>query len=140
MARTNYRPRTITSCDEIEWQCAGDEIDLAVIILDDSQQLIVVKHQISADETLPILLKAHAKILMVSARYKDYESGVHVMLSLQNYTRITLISSEAVNLCGVPRGSYAWPSVQKLISMEESFAMELRDRADEVLAKIHSSL
>ena len=33
MAHTNYRPRTITSCAEIEWLNQGAEIDLAVIIL-----------------------------------------------------------------------------------------------------------
>jgi len=32
MAHTNYRPRTITSCAEIEWLKLGAEIDLAVII------------------------------------------------------------------------------------------------------------
>jgi len=33
MAHTNYRPRMITSCAEIEWLSQGEEIDLAVIIL-----------------------------------------------------------------------------------------------------------
>jgi len=33
MAHTNYRPRKITSCAEIDLRKRGTEIDLAVIIL-----------------------------------------------------------------------------------------------------------
>ncbi|KAF9347003.1 Breast cancer 2, early onset [Mortierella sp. NVP85] len=166
MAHTNYQPRTITSCAEIECLHQGAEIDLAVIILaignrvahsnrifmvvtDDSQQLTLVEHQVSADQTLPVSLKVHARILMASVRYKtlDHKLGVRVVVSLQNYTHITVISSGSGNLRGVPGWpSYAQPSLQQLTKMvdggrgqgrmEGSVIVELMARANEVLMKI----
>jgi len=123
-----------------------------MVVTDDSQQLTLVEHQVSADQTLPISLKVHARILMASARYKtlDFKLGVQVVVSLQNYTHITVVSSGSANLFGVPGWpSYAQPSLQKLNnmvggsrrqgSMEESVVVELMARANEMLMEIHPS-
>ncbi|KAF9342272.1 hypothetical protein BGX34_008451, partial [Mortierella sp. NVP85] len=101
---------------------------------------------VSADQTLPIPLRVNARILMASARYKmeDYELGVRIVVSLQSYTHITAIPSESAGLGGAPGWkSYALPSLQKLIKMadgrEEGVSVELMDKANEILVKIHSS-
>ncbi|KAK3813323.1 MAG: LOW QUALITY PROTEIN: BRCA2, oligonucleotide/oligosaccharide-binding, domain 1-domain-containing protein [Benniella sp.] len=166
MADTSYRPRKITSCAEIERLLPGAEIDLAVIILavsnriagsnrifmvvtDNSQQLTVVEHQVSAGQTSPISLKVHARILMANARHKeqDFELGVPVVMSLQSYTNITVVSSPSANLSGVPKWlSYAQPSLQKLSElvggsrrqgeMEEGSIVDLMARGNDMLKKI----
>ncbi|KAK3813293.1 MAG: BRCA2, oligonucleotide/oligosaccharide-binding, domain 1-domain-containing protein [Benniella sp.] len=166
MANTNYRPRAVTSCAEIEYLFPGAEIDLAVIILavsnriagsnrifmvvtDNSQQLTVVEHQVSADQTLPISLKVHARMLMANARHKaqDFELRVPVVMSLQGYTNITVVSSPSANLSGVPKWlSYAQPSLQKLSElvggsrrqgeMEEGSVVDLTARGNDMLKKI----
>jgi len=124
-----------------------------MVVTDESQRLTLVEHHVSADQTLPISLKVHTRILMASARYKrmEFKLGVRVVMSLQNYTHITVISSGSADLCGVPRWkSYALPSLQKLIEMadgskrqggmEESVVEELTARANEMLMKLQPSL
>jgi hypothetical protein len=102
---------------------------------------------------LPISLEAHTRILMASARYKTLDSmlGILVVVSLQNYAHITVLSPGSPNLCGVPGWkSYAVPSLQKLIEMAdgsrrqgrmgECVVVELMARANEMLMEIHPSL
>jgi len=119
-----------------------------MVVTDNSQQLTLVEHQVSADQTLPISMKVHDRILMASAQYKmmHYKLGVRIMLSLQNFTHIIVLTSEAAKLSAVSVWSYAQPSLQKLNEMmggsrrqgrmEESVVVELMDRAYEILMEV----
>ncbi|KAG0006737.1 hypothetical protein BGZ65_004415 [Modicella reniformis] len=169
---TNYRPREITACAEIEYLDQGAEVDLAVIILaindktvnsnkvymvvaDASRQLILVDHQISADQPLPSFLKVHAKILIANARFKmrDYKFGVDVVMSLQSYTHISgtgtgpLVSTSGIS--GWPL--YAQPSLQQLNEMvngvcghgrieDKGNLVELMARANALFVEMQPSL
>ncbi|KAF8932065.1 Breast cancer 2, early onset [Dissophora ornata] len=124
MLLTDYQPREITTCADVEHLYQGAEIDLAVIILavgeavtssnriyfvvtDASKQLLLVEHQVSvsgtsstADQNLspPSFLKVHAGILMTNARFKirDYKLGLDIVSSLQSYTHITAASTPII--------------------------------------------
>jgi len=119
-----------------------------MVVTDNSQKLIIVQHEISADQTLPISMKVHDRILIASARYKTLDSmlGIPVVLSLQNFTDIVVLTSELANLSAVSVWSYAQPSLQRLNEMmsgsrrqgrmEESVVVELMDRANEILMEV----
>ncbi|KAK3813272.1 MAG: hypothetical protein J3Q66DRAFT_412773 [Benniella sp.] len=93
---------------------------------------IVEDNRKPADQTLPISLEARAKILMASARYKalDFELGERVVVTLQNYTHITVISSGSADLRGVLGWeSYALSPLRKLIDMADGSGLQRKTQA-----------
>ncbi|KAG0241040.1 Breast cancer 2, early onset [Mortierella sp. GBA43] len=137
MDLTKYQPREVIPCEAIEYLDQGTEVDLAVIILavsdrvissnrvymvvtDSSRELVLVEHQVSANQISPSFLKVHARVLMANVRFKmrDYKLGIDVVQSLQNYTRITAASSSSSSASGWP--VYAQPSLQQLNDMVNS--------------------